>query len=125
MTCRALVLAALLVISYSASACDRVQFAMAVTHFNGKDYNENGPLLGCEARHWAVRYMRNSHDRDAVSVTRRFERHGLAAELGLTTGYRYAVMPWALLTARTTVGRVSLTGVFFFAGAGVAVGWEL
>lgn len=131
-----ILLALLLIAAGQSYACDRINFALAVDHFNGGEYNENGPLLGCETETYAFRYMKNSHNRDAFSATRRFKLlqiHDIhiGAELGITTGYKgklvdlAGISPWALFTVRAPLAKnISATGVFFGAGGGVVINYE-
>lgn len=92
---RFLILCALL-IAGPALACERVNIGMLVTHFESGDYNENGPLVGCEGvagSKWNLRYMRNSHSWDSFLLTRSLHvvtvgPVALGGEIGLVTGYR-------------------------------------
>lgn len=133
---RYLILSLLLIAASQGYSCERINLVMQVTHFNGNSYNENGPLLGCETQSYAYRYMRNSHDKDAFSVTKKYplvttHQIHFGAEIGITTGYREqlvnvaGISPWALLTAKTLITKhISATGVFFGAGGGVVINYE-
>lgn len=77
--------------------CNRLNVAVWVDHLDsGGQYNEDGPLLGCErilGSKWSLRYFRNSHDWDSFLATRYFHaltwnRLEVGAEAGVVTGYR-------------------------------------
>ncbi|MBN49969.1 MAG: hypothetical protein CMN85_10540 [Spongiibacteraceae bacterium] len=88
-----------------AFACERLNVAIAVSHFGGGEYNEYGPLLGCErafGSKWSVRYFKNSHDWDSFLVTRYLHAATvggveLGAEAGMVSGYRDKIPSFAKL----------------------------
>lgn len=84
-----------------ASGCEWVDVAVAVHHWNGKDYNEDGPLAGCAYGAGHVRYFKNSHGWDSWSLTGAIPLSERGAiEIGMVKGYRHKlpqlVDEWAL-----------------------------
>lgn len=94
--------------------CQRLNLAVSVVHFKKGDYNESGPLIGCEriaGSLWSVRYFKNSHDWDSFQLTHYFHvasinKVELGVEVGAVTGYRHKVPTFAKMIHPALKGEI-------------------
>lgn len=80
--------------SADTKACDWVATGLIAYHFDDtRDYNETGPLIGCEINNYAVSYFKNSYHWDTFSLTKNIQfvqvwAVELGIEVGIVKGYR-------------------------------------
>lgn len=130
-------MAALAVVAVAApgkvAACEWVDVAVAVHHWNGKEYDEDGPLIGCAYGAAHVRYFKNSHGWDSWAVTGAVPLHRrVALELGAVKGYRHKLpqmvgewSPWVTLRVQILERHSHRIDCHFLAAEAVACTFSL